>query len=79
MAGRRTHVIDTGSFMAKQTSEGNKSSHRRRRRKPTPSPDTVVEPEPAAGKPQETASTPELAVFVYTYTVWNRFPNARDN
>lgn len=62
--------------MAKQPSEGNKPAHRRRRRKPTLSPELIVETEPAAGKPQETAPAPEPAIFVYTYTVWNRFPSA---
>jgi hypothetical protein len=60
-------------------SEGSKATHRRRRRKPAPAPAAVVEPEPANSRSPETASPTEKTFFVYTYTVWNRFPNARDN
>lgn len=65
--------------MARNMPEGGRPTHRRRRRKLAPAPDAVVEPEPAAAKPPETAPTTEPPIFVYTYTVWNRFPSARDN
>jgi hypothetical protein len=60
-------------------SEGSKATHRRRRRKPAPAPAAVVEPEPTNSRPPDKAPATEATFFVYTYTVWNRFPNARDN
>lgn len=64
--------------MAKQISEGNKPT-RRRRRKPAPPKDSAAESESTTGITQEPASPNESPVFVYTYTVWNRFPSGRDN
>lgn len=76
---QRPKLAKTGTPTTKETPDSSKSAHRRRRRKPAAAKTGVMEPEPTLSTTHEPEPVTEPLLFIYTYTIWNRFPSGRDN